>query len=361
MNRVKIFFVAIVGVLIVNGCTTEFDVAAPYKEIPIVVGLLNKNDLIHYIKINKAYLNKEGSAYSAGSILDSNLYPYPLSVKLYALSAVGVAFDSVSLDTVHIAKTGTGTFVSNDVVYATPPYKLKYNSILNAKDTLWSSYKLVVRRASDNKFITSSSCNILGEIKFSKTPREIDLYNPFPSQTVPEYKKQLLSWTASRNGRRYSAFLRFKFRVQNDATGEDYLDSVDMRLMSNNRLQRNDGNTDVDYTLSGETFFYNLQIALDPLATAYRRVYSGPIEIHFEFAGEELDTYMELNNSTISLSEIVPEYTNIEGGFGIFSSRTRRKFNDIKQVNLSLNTIYGLKNNKIVGRAAGAANDLGFR
>lgn len=360
MNRVKNIFVVLVSVFIVGGCSTDFDVAAPYKEIPIIVGLLNRNDLVHYIKVNKAYLNKDGSAYTAGSVLDSNLYPYPLSVKLYALSPTGVAFDSVSLDTVHIPKIGTGTFVTNDVVYATPPYKLKYNSIPSSKDTIWSSYKLVVRRASDNKYITSATCNVLSDMRFKTNPNQIDLYNPFPSTISPEYKSQRLSWVAARNGKRYSAFLRFKFRVQNDATGEDYLDSVDMRLMSNNRLQRNDGNTEVDYTLSGESFFYNLQSALDPLASAYRRVYSGPVEIHFEFAGEELDTYMELNNSSIGLSEVTPEYTNIDGGLGIFSSRTRKKFNDIKQVNLSLNTIYGLKNNSIVGRNAGV-NDLGFR
>ena len=135
-----------------------------------------------------------------------------------------------------------------------------------------------------------------------------------------------------------------------------------MQLMSNNRLQQNDGNAEVDYVLTGTSFYNNLRIKLQPYPapSAYRRVYVAPLEIHFEFGGEDLDTYMELNNSTISLSEVVPEYTNIDGGLGIFSSRVRRKFNDIKQVNLSLNTIFGLKNNSMVGRGAGA-NDLGFR
>lgn len=360
MNRLRNILLAVTGLIAIGGCSTDFEVAAPYKEIPIVVGLLNKSDSVHYIRINKAYLNKEGSAYVAGSILDSNLYPYPLNVKLYAMNTTGVAIDSVSLDTVQIPKPGGGTFQTNDVFYATPPYKLKYLSIINNKDTVWASYKLVVRRASDNKYITSATCSIVSDVRFSAAPREIDIYNPSPSTISPEYKKQRLSWIASRNGKRYSAYLRFRFKVQNDATGEDYLDSVDMQLMSNNRIQRNDGNTEIDYLLSGQAFYNNLQIHLDPLATAYRRVYVAPLEIHFEFGGEELDTYMELTNSTVSLSEVVPDYTNIDGGYGILSSRTRKKFNDIKQVNLSLNSISGLKNNSIVGRAAGV-NDLGFR
>lgn len=358
MKNIKLLLVALLGGMLLNACSTDFDVAAPYKEIPIVVGMLNKSDSIHYIKVNKAYLNKDGSAYTAGSVLDSNLYPYPLSVKLYAYNTLGVAIDSVSLDTVHLPKT-SGTFQSNNVVYATPPYKLRYLSAVS-KDTVWASYHVVVRRASDNKYIASSSCNIVGDLRFKNTPREIDIYNPLPTTSIPEYKKQTMVWYAPRNGKRFSALLRFRFRVQNDDTGEDYLDSVDMQLMSNNRIARNETNSEISYILLGQSFYTNLQIKLDPLPSAYRRMYVGPLEFHFEFAGEELDTYMEINNSTVSLSDVTPEYTNIDGGLGIFSSRTRKKFNDIKQVNLSLNSIAGLKSNSIVGRAAGA-NDLGFR
>ncbi len=359
MKQIKNIFTVIFALAILSGCSTDFKVAAPYKEIPVIVGLLSKSDSIHYIKVNKAYLNEDGSAYTAGSVRDSNLYPYPLSVKLYAFNVAGVKFDSVTLDTVHMAKD-PGNFASNNVYYATPPYKLKYLSV-SGKDTVWARYKVEVRRASDNKYISSATCNILSEIRFANPPVQVDLYNPQYSATIPEYKKQTFSWTAPRNGKRYSAFLRFRFRVQNDATGEDYLDSVDMNLMSNNRLQRNDGRTTIEYVLSGSAFYTNLQVNLDPLPQAYRRMYVGPLEFHFEFAGEELDTYMEINNSTVSLSEVVPEFTNIDGGYGIFSSRVRRKFNDIKQVNLSLNSIDGLKNNSIVGRRAGVQGDLGFR
>ncbi len=349
----------VIGILSLGACSTDFEVAAPYKEIPIVVGLLSKSDSVHYIKINKAYLNKEGSAFVAGSVADSNLYPYPLSVKLYALGASGVAFDSVELDTVHIPKE-EGVFQSNDVVYKTPAYKLKYLEIINTRDTVWAPYKVVVRRASDNKYIASATCNIVSDIRFAATPREIDLYNPSPTTTSPEYKTQKLSWLCARNGRRYSAYLRFRFRVENDLTGISYMDSVDMQLMSNNRISKNNGDAQIVYSLSGQSFYNNLQNKLDPVTNdGDRRVFVGPLEIHFEFGGEELDTYMEINNTTISLSDVVPEYTNIDGGLGVFSSRVRKKFNDIKQVNLSLNSINGLKNNSIVGRRAGS-NDLGF-
>ncbi len=343
--------------ILFNSCSTDFEVAAPYKEIPVIVGLLNKSDSIHYIKVNKAYLNKDGSAYDAGSISDSNIYPYPISVKLYALSTTNVRFDSVSLDTTRIFKSG-GTFKTNDIVYKTPPYKLKFTSNSGA-DTLWARYEIVVRRVSDNKLIASSICGVVSDMRFKITPTQIDLYNQFPSTSSPEYKSPTLRWFTARNGRRYSAKLRFKFKVVNDALGVSYMDSVDMQLMSNNRNGSTDGKAEITYQLSGQSFYTKLQNELDPLPFGYRREYIGPLEFHFEYAGEELDTYMEINNSTVSLSEVVPEYTNINGGLGLFSSRMRKKFADIRQTNLSLASIEGLKTNSIVGRKAGA-NDLGF-
>ncbi len=343
--------------LTIQSCSTDFEVAAPYKEIPVIVGLLNKSDSIHYIRVNKAYLNKDGSAYTAGSVRDSNLYPYPISVKLYALSTSNVRFDSVSLDTVTIPKSN-GTFSSNDVVYKTPAYKLRYTGF-SGSDTTWARYEVVVRRISDNKLLASAICNVVSDMRFKVTPSQVDIYNPFPSTSTPEYKNPTFRWFTARNGRRYSTKLRFKFRVVNDGLGVNYMDSVDMQLMSNNRNSVKDGKGEITYTLSGELFYTNLQLALDPLPFGYRREYVGPLEFHFEYAGEELDTYMEINNSSVSLSDVVPEYTNINGGLGIFSSRMRKKFADIKQTNLSLNAIEGLKSNSIVGRKAGA-NDLGF-
>lgn len=350
------FSLASLVLLMFNSCSTEFEVAAPYKEIPIVYGLLNKLDQYHYIKVNKAYLNKEGSAYTAGAVTDSNLYPYTLDVKLIAVNSLGVEFDSVKLDTIHMPKE-PGNFQTNNVYYRTPSYKLKFLSATKT-DTVWADYIVRVRKVESDgitlgKLIASSSCSVVGEVRFKLTPNQIDLWDPINSETRPEYKKQTLKWLSARNGKRYSAFLRFYFKVENDLLGTSELDSIDMQLMSNNKVNSIDGSTEIVYVLDGELFYRNIQIALDPLASGYRRRYVPPLQFHFQFGGSDLDTYMEVNGSTISLSEVVPEYTNIEGGLGIFSSRTTKVFNDIKQVNLSLNAIQGLKSSSLT-------KDLGF-
>ncbi len=57
------------GLLIVilfgsNACSTDLDLGANYEETTIVFGLLNPNDSIQYLKINKGYFTQNGDAVS---------------------------------------------------------------------------------------------------------------------------------------------------------------------------------------------------------------------------------------------------------------------------------------------------------
>ena len=45
----------------ITACETDFDVNAPYQDITIVYGILDIDDSISYVKINKAFLG-EGDA-----------------------------------------------------------------------------------------------------------------------------------------------------------------------------------------------------------------------------------------------------------------------------------------------------------
>ena len=47
----------------------------------------------------------------------------------------------------------------------------------------------------------------------------------------------------------------------------------------------------------------------------------GNFELHVTAGGEELYNYVQINAPSESLSQTVPDYTNIKGGFGVFSSR----------------------------------------
>ena len=54
-----------------TSCENEVDINADWKETIIIYGLLDANDSIQYIKINKAFLNEKQSAYQVAQIADS--------------------------------------------------------------------------------------------------------------------------------------------------------------------------------------------------------------------------------------------------------------------------------------------------
>ena len=359
MNRIIRFFAPIA--MLLSACSTDFDVTAPYKEIPVVFGILNKDEVVQYIKINKAYLNDEGSAIIAGSVPDSNIYPYPIEAKLFAtytpITDVNIKYiDSVVLDTVHLNKEA-GSFNANNIFYKTPAgFKVKY-TIIN-RDTTWANYQIVVRRKSDGKLIAKSRTPIVADFLFSGTQNEVKLYNRF----TKIYLNHTFNWNGAINGKMYTTFLRFKFREVDDLAGTSVDKYVDMPMFENTKTSNSLGTSKISYTLSGEAFFTYLQAKLDPLtSSSARREYIAPLEICFNVAGEELTKYIEINNGSGGLNDIRPDYTNVEGGLGIFSSRLNKVFNQLNKTNLSQDAIYALKEGDITGRGAGTANDLGFR
>ena len=359
MNRIIRFFAPIA--MLLSACSTDFDVTAPYKEIPVVFGILNKDESVQYIKINKAYLNDEGSAVLAGSVPDSNIYPYPIEAKLFAtytpITDANIKYiDSVVLDTVHLNKEA-GSFNANNIFYKTTAgFKVKY-AIIN-RDTTWANYQIVVRRKSDGKLIAKSRTPIVADFLFSGTQNEVKLYNRF----TKIYLNHTFNWNGAINGKMYTTFLRFKFREVDDLVGTSEEKFVDMPLFENIKTSNSTGTSKISYTLSGEAFFTYLQAELDPLtSSSARREYIAPLEICFNVAGEELTKYIDINNGSGGLNDIRPDYSNVEGGLGIFSSRMGKVFNQLKQTNLSQDAIYALKEGDITGRGAGTANDLGFR
>jgi hypothetical protein len=52
-----------------------------------------------------------------------------------------------------------------------------------------------------------------------------------------------------------------------------------------------------------------------------------PIEIVIAAGGEELYNYIQINSQAGGLSQSVPDYTNINGGYGVFSSRINKTRN----------------------------------
>ena len=68
------------------------------------------------------------------------------------------------------------------------------------------------------------------------------------------------------------------------------------------------------------TLFSMLASAIGGDTLNYER-YMGDFNIYLAAGGNELFNYIEINAPSEGFSQSIPDYTNINGGFGVFSSR----------------------------------------
>lgn len=85
MNFKTILFTFLIT-LVFAGCENEIDINAPYKEIPYVYGLLDPNDPVQYIRIEKIYQNSVDQTTQQGAQYPDSLYYDSLQVTVKSLT-----------------------------------------------------------------------------------------------------------------------------------------------------------------------------------------------------------------------------------------------------------------------------------
>lgn len=129
------------------GCSTDFDMYAPYKDISIVYCVADFSDDTTWVKITKAYYGPDNVLESRHEP-DSNNYPYMLDA--YFITVLNVSTpDTIKLDTVTIHnKDVADTIINNgDTVFLNQfyaPDQLMY--FTDRKLTKGSEYKLNIKK-----------------------------------------------------------------------------------------------------------------------------------------------------------------------------------------------------------------------
>ncbi len=92
MKRINFLLIAISFIFpaFFVACETDIDVTAEYKDITIVYGLLSRNDSVHYLRINKAFLG-DGNVMEYVTNADSSSYYDNLEVTLTETTSSGLS------------------------------------------------------------------------------------------------------------------------------------------------------------------------------------------------------------------------------------------------------------------------------
>lgn len=315
----KLLFLLPVAALLIQACSNDFEVAAPWKEVPVAYAILSPKDTAQYIRVEKAFLDPNVNALQIAQIADSIYYPAnAITVNLERV----VNGQRIPLERVDGNLEG---YVREDGVFATQPnwlYKTKAQIFEGEK------YRLVIERNDGKPDITAETTVPAEFIMRSPNPADIPPVISFLRDISPT-----IEWRTDVNGVYFN--IQFQIRYRENAANGTLIKRDTLYWTPAPNVKRSDqqvaGNLYRGSFLVSTESFYRFLVENIPPASDRFRFFDG-IDIVLEGGGAEIERYLETAaaNSGITGAEVIPTYTNLSEGYGIFTSKNRTILNKVR-------------------------------
>jgi hypothetical protein len=330
----KIYLLLSILAMLFSACETDFDVNAEWEETTIVYGLLDVSKEIQYIRINKAYLGDDDAMIIAQNSDSINFHPVEMEVKLYKLEAFG----NLTVDTITHVLLVADTLEKEDGLFATDNniiYKTG-SAAADGSPFIFSNnnrYALIIKnKATGNKVSANSSVisgfdfdNIYQNTLSSERPSY-----PFGFYTNGDFKSSTITWEdANDNGKIYQLDLIINYTEESGANSLSKSLTYSLPLVDD---------TEDKIRIEGEGFFNFLKLNLTKDENIIRH-FNG-IDMLMTVGSENLETYINVNKPITGIVQERPQFTNINNGIGLFSSRFTKL---IENYDLSDNSLEYLK------------------
>ena len=310
-------------------CNNDFNINDEWENITVVYGILDPNEPVNYIRVNKAFLGV-GDLYQMAAVSDSIQYLPVLDVKLERYDN-GVLRQTIQLADTVIPKEQNNPYgqpgifaTDNNILYYTRQvispgykYKLRINSYLLPKE-VWSETELM--NPADFKILKPTS-TMPPKIAFEDYNRNFDF-----------------EWESVANGRIYQVVVRFHF--SETTTSGTTLKYTDWILTPEYSLSLSGG----EKMLKSVKVIDFYQMLVNQIPEAHGEV-RRPLSVDFMFfiAHEELNIYIQVTKPSTNIVQDRPSYTNIKNGIGIFTCRINK---EIPNRILTFRTIDSIANGK---------------
>ncbi|MFO7790174.1 MAG: hypothetical protein ACQES1_04575 [Bacteroidota bacterium] len=309
-------------ILLFASCKEEVDVNAEWESIPVVYALLNQDDSVHYIKVNKAFLG-DATVDEMASVSDSLFYDdIDVYVNQMRNNEVVKRLDFVAVDTIPKPE---GTFANDrNTIYV---HQGNIEALANNGNPY--TYELHVDVPSADKHCTSSVQLISGARIIDPTSiREIALNRYDIGKVNAKYE-------TGENGMLYQMVFRFYYLevTENGDTIKD-LDPIEISWPVNSVP---DPGTQIGLEFAVEKF-YNVLLEQVPEKENVTRLVRYPNSVSFTLyaADENFQIFSALSEPSFSVVQEKPFFTNITNGVGLFAARlTKRTYNKVSNPTIS--------------------------
>ena len=298
--------ILVFAIIVFPSCKNSLNIQAPYKDITVVYGLIDQNDPIHYIRINKAF-EGAGNAYTMAQQYDSIYYPVG-TIRAFLQDSDPVADVVVkidSLDTTTAVPLPAGTFPTKQLLYYT---KAK----LNPNDY----YNLIVTNAKTGKKIHGST-PLLQDIVLADPPNMSSRNYPFQLPSIPIYSPNI-EWYSTSSAVVYQMEIDFYYDSK-VGTGPAILQPPLQMVLSQLTAPSTLGGYQMGYSVSCQDLFALIISYLKPEAGVTRHADS--LGIIFTTGTDDLNTYVLLSQPPTGINEDVPSYSDVVNGIGLYTAR----------------------------------------
>jgi hypothetical protein len=297
-------FCFLLGTLLFFSCSNEFDVNEEWKEIPIIYGLLDLEDTVQYIKINKAFLSKDKSALEIATIPDSLYHSDSITVTLQGWQS-GVLRESILLQIEERNDKNAGVF-SN-------PYQKLYRTPSGFQLKGSYTYKINVENKKSGH-VSFSETEIVNQLIYDVPRSNQGILNFATYQNIP------IRWSTGKGAKFYDLYLDFYYlEYPSSEPNKIEVKKITWSLLRYRLISNPNISETISLLVNGREFYEMLVSRIPFDADLNRKVL--PMKLRYEAGATELYNYIVLNRASLGIVQKKPEYTNIENGYGMFSSR----------------------------------------
>lgn len=315
------------SVLAIASCDNDVPLLSVDRvERPVVFGFLNPGDSIQYVRVERTFSDPQTSAVLLAQDPDAVYYDQ-LDVRLTTQSGSGS--DSESLFRINAVDEGfnrvPGDFLTDpNYLYRSAEDQIELNS--------GNEVKLEILQ--NDELLAQSQIKIVGDIRF-RAPR---LISGQASIAFDVDKMTDIRWTLAPNAGAYT--ISFDLLIDEREGGTGVPERRILTWQTTSLIYPQISSGDFTYSISGRSFYDFIRSRLDPLPNLQRQLIG--LTIYITSYGEEIADYVEIinANSGITSSQEVPRYSNIDGGYGLFSSTKVQSLSNLRLSNESLKELY---------------------
>jgi hypothetical protein len=312
-----VVIITTVVALFSSSCSNELNVFGEYEEKAIVYGLLDIGEPVQFIKIGRTFLNPNQNAADVAKVPDS-IYFKDIEVKLVNEQNN----QEIILNKIDSIPKSIGLFNSDsNILYAT-------DAMLNPNN----SYRLYVKNPRTG-YTASSSTQL---VKPSIVLFPVSINNPNLS-IKPNLNIQLrFNVPANSNAKIFDTYFNFWVEETNKSTNEKLIKFLPWRFVRDMRVSNPSSNNPeiMSRSIPGTSFFEFFDASLIADTNIIRRIVD--IEFVLYSGSKDLDDFVAASTPSIGIVQKQSEFSNIENGLGIFSSRNTFR---IKNINIDDVTI----------------------